>query len=129
MAISYNLQKANCCYHKDLAAMDLCYARCESRGNRHFLALTAWMGHNQRDSITDYWSSKKKTPCSHMLSLCSSLSIRDQVSHPYKTTDKISFCILQFLSYKTADKKMKGSELNGGPVAWGLGVELITPYC
>jgi hypothetical protein len=67
----------------------LCCVRCEIRGNCHFLALTAWMGHNQRDIITNYWSNKKNTLFSNMLSLHSSLDIKDQVSHPYKTTDKI----------------------------------------
>jgi hypothetical protein len=34
---------------------------------------------------------------SNTLSLCSSLNIRDQVSHPYRTTDKITvLCILMF---------------------------------
>jgi hypothetical protein len=30
---------------------------------------------------------------SKLLSLCSSLKVRDQVSHPYSTTGKITFCI------------------------------------
>jgi hypothetical protein len=32
-----------------------------------------------------------RTLFSHTLSLCSSLNIRDQVSHPYKTTGRIMF--------------------------------------
>jgi hypothetical protein len=30
---------------------------------------------------------------SNTLCLCSSLNVRDQVSHPYKTTGRIWFCI------------------------------------
>jgi hypothetical protein len=41
---------------------------------------------------------------SHTLSLCYSLQARDQVSHPYRTTGKITFL--------RADRKTKGSELN-----------------
>jgi hypothetical protein len=31
---------------------------------------------------------------SNTLSLCSSLSVRDQVSHPYKKQVKLQFCVL-----------------------------------
>jgi hypothetical protein len=33
------------------------------------------------------------TLLSNTLSLCSSLSVTDQVSHPYKTTTQLQFCI------------------------------------
>jgi hypothetical protein len=40
---------------------------------------------------------------SDTLSLCSSLSVRDQVSHPYRTTGKITvLCILKGLVFVTA---------------------------
>jgi hypothetical protein len=38
------------------------------------------------------------------LSLCSSLSVRDQVSHPYKTTAELWFCI--FLDSRREDKRL-----------------------
>jgi hypothetical protein len=48
------------------------------------------------------------------LNLCSSLSVRDQVSHPYKTTGKSIFIyILGFLSFWRGDRKTKDSEQNG----------------
>jgi hypothetical protein len=48
------------------------------------------------------------------LSLCASLDVRDQVSHPYRTTGKIIlFYIVIFMFLKTADEKPKGTGLNG----------------
>jgi hypothetical protein len=39
-----------------------------------------------------------RTLFSHILSLCSSLNARGQVSYPYKTTGRIMFCALTFMS-------------------------------
>jgi phosphate starvation-inducible membrane PsiE len=36
---------------------------------------------------------------SNTLNLCSSLSVRDQVSHPYKTTGKIMILYILILSF------------------------------
>jgi hypothetical protein len=40
---------------------------------------------------------------SNTLGLCSSLNVRDQVSHPYRTTDKI--IVLHILIFKFFDSK------------------------
>jgi hypothetical protein len=48
------------------------------------------------------------TLLSHTLSLCSSLSVRDQVSHPYKTTRKTTVLytlIFMFLDSNLEDKR------------------------
>ena len=48
------------------------------------------------------------TPFSNTLSLCSSLSVRDRVSRPYKTTGKIvvlNILIIMFLDSKLEDKR------------------------
>jgi hypothetical protein len=45
---------------------------------------------------------------SNTLSLCSSLNVRDQVSHPYSTTDKIivlHVLIFEFLNSRREDKR------------------------
>jgi hypothetical protein len=47
------------------------------------------------------------------LSLCSSLNVRDQVSHPDKTRGRIS---------------SRGQPTGGGPPAWELGGGLATPH-
>ena len=47
---------------------------------------------------------------SYTLNLCSSLHVKDQVSHPYKTTDKIIFLyilIFKFLGRKLEDKRLQ----------------------
>jgi hypothetical protein len=43
--------------------------------------------------------------------MCSSLNVRDQVSHPYKTTGKMIFTFLE------ADEKTNDSELCGSKYA------------
>ncbi|PNF43690.1 hypothetical protein B7P43_G14620 [Cryptotermes secundus] len=46
---------------------------------------------------------------SNTLSLCSSLNVRDQVLHPYRTTGKIVMCILifMFLGCRQEDKRFR----------------------
>jgi hypothetical protein len=47
-------------------------------------------------------------PGSNTLSLCSSLNVRDQVSHPYKTTGTVivlNILIVTFLGSRWKDKK------------------------
>jgi hypothetical protein len=51
---------------------------------------------------------------SNTLSSCSSLNVRDEVSHPYRTTGKIIILQIQFLSSLERDEKKEGSGLNGG---------------
>jgi hypothetical protein len=43
---------------------------------------------------------------------CSSLGVRDQVSHPYKTTVKIVVCIFQSLNFleRILEKRRLGTE-------------------
>jgi hypothetical protein len=48
---------------------------------------------------------------SNIVSLCSH-NIRDQVSHPYRTTKNYSLVDSNFYTLKTADKQTKGSGLN-----------------
>jgi hypothetical protein len=50
---------------------------------------------------------------SNMLSLFSSLNVKDQVSHPYRTTGKIILLYILILTFSTADKKTEGSGKNG----------------
>jgi hypothetical protein len=50
---------------------------------------------------------------SNTLSLCSSLNVRDQVSHPYRTTGKITVLHILIFKFLTADEKTKGSGPNG----------------
>jgi hypothetical protein len=50
---------------------------------------------------------------SNTLSLSSFLNVRDQVSHPYKATGKISVLYNPICMLLTADEKTKGSGLNG----------------
>jgi hypothetical protein len=48
-------------------------------------------------------------PVSNTLSLCSSLNVRDQVSHPYTTTGRIMvLCILtfKFLDSRREDRRL-----------------------
>ena len=47
------------------------------------------------------------TPFSNTLSLLSSLNVSDQVSHPYKTTDKI--IVPYILIFKFLDSKLEGT--------------------
>jgi hypothetical protein len=53
------------------------------------------------------------TVFSFTLSLCSSLNVRDQVSHPYRTTGKITVLNIQIFKSSAADEKTGGSGLNG----------------
>jgi hypothetical protein len=46
---------------------------------------------------------------SNTLSLCSSLNIRDQVSHPYKMTGKIR--VLYILTFKFLDNRWEDRRL------------------
>jgi hypothetical protein len=50
---------------------------------------------------------------SNSLSLCFSLLVREQVSRPYKTTDKIIVLHIIIFMFQTADEKKKGSGLTG----------------
>jgi hypothetical protein len=54
---------------------------------------------------------------SNTLNLCASLSARDQVSHPYKTTGKIVLYILIF-KFLGAETGRQGSELNSNILDW-----------
>jgi hypothetical protein len=54
-----------------------------------------------------------RTLFSNTLSLCSSLSVRDQVSHQYKTTGRIMVLYILTLHSWTAGEKTKDSEPNG----------------
>jgi hypothetical protein len=49
----------------------------------------------------------------YTLSLCSSLNVRDNVSHPYRTTGKIIVLYILICTFFTADEKTEGSGLNG----------------
>jgi hypothetical protein len=44
-----------------------------------------------------------RTLFSNTLSLCSSLNVRDRVSHPYKTTDRIT--VLYILTFTFLDSR------------------------
>jgi hypothetical protein len=50
---------------------------------------------------------------SNILSLCSSLSVRDQVSHPYKTAGKIIVVYIHIFRFFDNRRKTEGSGLNG----------------
>jgi hypothetical protein len=59
-----------------------------------------------------YPSSFQKFPQYYnILSLCSSLYVRSQVLHPYRTKHKIT--VLYILSFSTEDEKTEGSAPNG----------------
>jgi hypothetical protein len=46
-------------------------------------------------------------------SLCSSLNVRDHVSHPYRTTGKIIVLYILTITFLTAGERTKGCGLNG----------------
>jgi hypothetical protein len=50
-----------------------------------------------------------RTQFSNTLSLCSSLSVRDQVSHPYKTTGRIM--VLNILTFTFLDSRRDDVDL------------------
>jgi hypothetical protein len=50
---------------------------------------------------------------SNTLSPYSSLNVRDQVLHPYRTTGKIIVLYILTFMFWTADERTKGSGLNG----------------
>jgi hypothetical protein len=51
--------------------------------------------------------------CSSTFSLCSSLNVRDQVSHSYRTTGKIIVLYIIIFTFSDSRRKIEGSELNG----------------
>jgi hypothetical protein len=51
---------------------------------------------------------------SNTLSLCSSLNVRDQVTHPYKTRGKNIVLYIPIFTLWAADEKTEESEQNGG---------------
>jgi hypothetical protein len=52
-------------------------------------------------------------PVLSTLSLCSSLNVRDQVSHPYRTTGRIIILCIVIFMFWAAEKKTEGSGLHG----------------
>jgi hypothetical protein len=54
-----------------------------------------------------------RTLFSNTLSLCSSLSVRDQVSHPYKTTGRIMVLYILTFTFLDSRRDDKRSEPNG----------------
>jgi hypothetical protein len=49
-------------------------------------------------------------PVSNTLNLCSSLSVRDQVSHPYKITGKIM--VMYILIFKVLERRQEDKRLS-----------------
>jgi hypothetical protein len=54
-----------------------------------------------------------RTLFSNILSLCSSLNMRDQVSHPYRATGRIMVLFILTFNSLTAGEMTKDSEPNG----------------
>jgi len=57
-----------------------------------------------------YCTPSNSTLLLYTLSLCSSLSVRDQVSHPYKITGKILYLYILSLSLLIANGKAEDSD-------------------
>jgi hypothetical protein len=49
----------------------------------------------------------------NIINLCSSLHVRDQVSHPFRTTGKIIILYILIFTSLTTDWESEGFELNG----------------
>jgi hypothetical protein len=54
-----------------------------------------------------------RTLFSYTLSICFSLNVRNQVSHPYKTTGKIILLYSNFYVFRQQTRRLKESVLNG----------------
>jgi hypothetical protein len=63
--------------------------------------------------IVCYFSLQSSNLFSNTLSLCSSLSVTDQVSHPNRTSGIIIVCIFNYYIFRRADENAKGCGVSG----------------